>query len=316
MINFRVFGLLLVSAVYFSCKQTPKIAQPGSPEETNEQLIERTKTTFKTVTGIHYTEVYRRFANGASFNEQGYQLKPSWKIIFVSDTAVSVFSPIKKRYYDLPLILDHDSIFSMAGAWFKTRKISKDSLRFQVLSVKNKVISWKNSNVYVTFYAEDFLKRAHLNVINLQKTTKKDTAYIDSMTMISAKDSKKIFAAQQPVTLKSNSANVVITNAKLKAKELDSYYIPETLFYPEYNVTISKAYADFYHSFAVRVDSKGKLTFVEPMEMMVGDPENTVKVMKGIMDGYLTHYLQITPGKTLGVPHDSLILLIVRGTKS
>lgn len=317
MSNFRFLGLILLLSTCFSCKQTAEKVKSGSAEESNEQFIERTRTTFKTVTGIHYTEVYRRFANGVSFNAQGYQLKPSWKIIFVSDTAVSVFSPIKKRYYDLPLILDHDSIFSMAGAWFKARKITKDSLRFQVLEVKNKVINWNNSNVFVTFYAEDFLKNTHLNVENLQQITRKDTAYIDSLAKISARDPKKIFAAKQPVVLKSNSANVSVTNVKLKSKELDSYYIPETLFYPEYNVTINKAYADFHHSFAVRVDTKGQLHFIEPMEVMSpGEEENTIKIMKAIMDGYLTHYLQITPGQTLGIAHDSQILLVVRGNKS
>ncbi|MGI4728776.1 MAG: hypothetical protein ACRYGB_09410 [Janthinobacterium lividum] len=317
MINFRFLLLIVFVSAFFSCKQNPQKVEPGSAQETNEQLIERTKTTFKTVTGIHFIEVYRRFANNVSFNAQGYQLKPSWKIIFVSDTSVSVFSPIKKRYYDLPLVLDHDSIFSMAGAWFKAKKISKDSLRFQVLEVKNKVINWKNSNVYVTFYAEDYLNSAHLNVENLRQTTKKDTAYIASLAKESAQNDKKIFAAQKPVLLKSNSPNVLITNAKTKAKDLDSYYIPETLFYPEYSVTINKAYADFHHSFAVRVDQNGKLYFVEPMEMMwPGEDENTIKVMKGIMDGYLAHYLQITPGKTLGIPHDSLILVEVRGNKN
>lgn len=316
MLNFRLFLLMFVAMICFSCKQNLEKSKSSSAAETNEEFIERTKTTFKMVTGIHFTEVYRRFANDVSFNTQGYQLKPSWKIVFLSDTAVSVFSPVKKKYYDLPLTLDHNSIFSMAGAWFKAKKISKDSLRFQVLEVKNKQINWKNSNVYVTFYAEDYLKKQHLDPEKLRSTTKSDTAYIQNLADASAQDSTKIFAAQKPVSLKSNSANVLITNVKTKAKDLDSYYIPETLFYPEYQVTINKAYADFYHSFAVRVDAKGQLHFVEPMETMIGDPENTIKIMKGIMDGYLAHYLQITPGKTLGIPHDSLILLIVRGNKS
>ncbi len=316
MINFRFLILLLFVSICFSCKQNPQKTEPQAPE-TNEQLIQRTKTTFKTVTGIRFTEVYRRFANGVSFNAQGYQLKPSWKIIFVSDTSVSVFSPVNLRYYDLPLVLDHDSIFSMAGAWFKARKISKDSLRFQVLSVKNKIINWKNSNVYVTFYAEDYLKNQHLSAEKLRQNTKSDTAYIRKLANASALDSARIFAAQQPVSLKSNSPNVLITNAKTKAKDLDSYYIPETLFYPEYQITINKAYADFHHSFAVRVDAKGQLHFVEPMETMLPDDrEQVIKIMKAIMAGYLAHYLQITPGKTLGIPHDSLILVDVRGNKS
>jgi hypothetical protein len=316
---FRFSLLFLFSVFCFSCKQKSKENQSAAPEkETNEQLITRTKTSFKSVLGIRFTEVYRRFDNGVSFNAQGYQLKPSWKFYFVSDTTVSLYSDIKKRYYDLPVTLDHDSLFNMGGAWFKARKISKDSLFLQVLSVKNKVINWKNSNVYVTFYAEDYLKnKLHQKTETLQQTTKKDTAYIQALAAASARDSKKVFAAQQPVALKSKSPTVTVTNAKLKAKDLNSYYIPETLFYPEYSVTIHKAYADFYHTFAVKIDAKGQMHFIEPMEALFPDEkENTIKIMKAIMDGYLTHYLDITPGKTLGIGHDSLILLVVRGYKS
>lgn len=303
-----------------SCKQKSKEnqLQQSSAVETNEHLIARTKASFKNVLGIHFTEVYRRFETGLSFNAQGYQLKPGWKFYLLSDTTVNLYSDIKKRYFDMPVTLDHDSIFGMAGASFKAKKISKDSLLFQVLSVKNKIINWKNSNVYVTFYAEEYLKNVlHTKAEVLQQTTKKDTVYIQSLAKASAIDSKKIFAAQQPVSLKSNNATVTVTDAKTKTKNLNSYYIPETLFYPEYRVVIHKAYADFSHTFAVRVDAKGQLHFVEPMEYMLPDEqENIIKVMKGIMDGYLMHYLDITPGKTLGIPHDSLILLTVRGYTS
>lgn len=306
--------VFLICIFCISCKRN---IQSKQFEESDSSRIARTKTSFKNVIGIPFTEVYRRFTNGVSFNATGYQLKPSWKINFKSDTLVAVFSPIKKRFYDLPLNLDHDSIFTFAGAWFKARKISKDSLKFQVLEVKNKNINWKGSNVYVTFYAEDFIKNIlHTDTEKLRQTTKKDTAYIRELILKTGLDSTKTFAAQQPVILTSKTANVKVTDAKLKAKGLDTYYIPETLFYPEYQVTINKAYADFHHSFAVRVDTKGQLHFVEQMETMSpGEEENTIKVMKGIMDGYLTHYLQITPGKTLGIPHNILILVDVRGNK-
>lgn len=315
MIKPNVLILILLSVFCFSCKR--KIQQSGQIEESGSSRIARTKTSFKSVTGIPFTEVYRRFANGVSFNAQGYQLKPSWKINFKSDSLVAVFSPVKLRFYDLPLTLDHDSIFNFSGAWFKARKISKDSLKFQVLEVNNKNINWKGSNVYVTFYAEEYLKKQHFSVEKLRQTTKNDTAYIRDLIAKTSSDPAKTFAAQQPVILTSKTTNVKVTDAKLKAKDLDNYYVPETLFYPEYSVTINKAYADFHHSFAVRVDTKGRLHFVEPMEMMLpGEEENTIKIMKGVMDGYLTHYLQITPGKTLGIPHDSLILVDVKGNKN
>ena len=39
------------------------------------------------------------------------------------------------------------------------------------------------------------------------------------------------------------------------------------------------------------------------------------QVMKGLIDGYLHHYLDITPGNTLGIAHASSILLNVTGKK-
>lgn len=317
MLRFCFFGLILISFFCFSCRQQPQANQAASVPESDSSLIARTKTSFKSVIGIPFTEVYRRFANGVSFNAQGYQLKPSWKINFKSDTLVAVFSPIKLRFYDLPLTLDHDSIFTFSGTWFKAKKINKDSLKFQVLEVKNKIINWKASNVYVTFYAKEYLRKQHFSIEKLRQTTKNDTAYIRNLIRKTSQDSTKTFAAQQPVILTSKTTNVKVTDAKLKAKDLDNYYVPETLFYPEYQVTINKAYANFYHTFAVRVDAKGQLHFLEPMEQMLPDEkENTVKVMKGIMDGYLKLYLDITPGKTLSIPHNSLILLVVRGYTS
>ena len=317
--NFLFSLLILFSCCCFSCKQKPtENAQAHHPEETNEAWIARTKVSFKSVLGIHFTEVYRRFDNGVSFNKQGFQLKPDWKMYFLSDTTFSLYSLIKKRYFDLPVTLDHDSVFSASGAWFKAKVISKDSLLFQVLYVHNKVIDWKNSNVYVTFYPEDYIKNVlHTTEEKLRETTKKDTAFIQALADASARDPKKLFEAQHPVVLKSTSPNVTVTNAKLKGDKLSNYYVPETLFYPEYSITIHKAYADFYHTFAVQVDAKGQMHFVEPMEaaMDEDDQQHTIKIMKGIMDGYLTHYLAVTPGKTLDIPHDTQILLVVRGYK-
>lgn len=311
---FPFLCVIIIASCCFSCKQKSKENKTQAANETNEQLIKRTKASFKTVFDIPFAEVYRRFDNGVSFNNNGYQLKPSWKIKLLSDSSASVFSPVTKRFYTLPLTLDHDSIFALAGAFFKVRKLSKDSLKFQVLSVKNKNINWKNSNVYVTFYADEYLKKLPESLESLRKPTAKDTAFVRNLIAQDSRDSTKTFAAQDPVTFKSKNPNVAVTNPKLKAKILNSYYIPETLFYPEYHVVIHHAYAKFYHSFAVRVDADGQMHFIEPMETMLDDQrENTVKVMKGIMNGYLKVYLQTKPGTTLGIPHDSNILLTVEG---
>lgn len=315
--NLSFFGLIIIAAFCFSCKQKTTKNQAHHTDESNEAWIARTKVSFKPVLGIHFTEVYRRFDSGLSFNANGFQLSPDWKFYFTSDTTCSLYSLIKKRYFDLPVTLDHDSIFSLSGAWFRARKVSKDSLYFQVLYVRNKVIDWKNSNVYVTFYPEDYIKNVlHTTAEKLRKPSKRDTDFIKTLAAASARDPKKAFEVQESVILTSKSPNVTISRKKPETDKLSDYYHPEKLFYPEYNVTIHHAYADFYHSFAVRVDAKGELHFIEPMETMLeGEEENTIKVMKGIMDGYLKLYLEVTPGKTLDIPHDSDILLVVKGYK-
>jgi len=37
--------------------------------------------------------------------------------------------------------------------------------------------------------------------------------------------------------------------------------------------------------------------------------------MKGITDSYLKLYLNVTPGKTLGIPHNTIVILNVTGIK-
>ena len=49
--------------------------------------------------------------------------------------------------------------------------------------------------------------------------------------------------------------------------------------------------------------------------MMPEFAKSTIEVMKGITDGYLKLYLNAKPGKTLGIPHTSIVLLNVTGYK-
>jgi hypothetical protein len=85
---------------------------------------------------------------------------------------------------------------------------------------------------------------------------------------------------------------------------------------PTYNITIKKAYDSFNYIFTAYVDEKGALIFRKSnQEMMPEFKEATISAMKGITDGYLKAYLDITPGKTLGIPHNSIVILNVTGIK-
>src|SRR3546814_8682089 len=72
------------------------------------------------------------------------------------------------------------------------------------------------------------------------------------------------------------------------------------------------SYKDFYHTFSVLVGPDGKLRlgkfFVMPEFV-----ESRRRVLKGIVDVYLQNLLDITPATTLGMPHNSVVYLRVRG---
>ncbi len=90
---------------------------------------------------MQYIEIHRYFNSGLSFNEQGYQLEPSWKMYLLSDDSLMIFHPQAKTYFHYPIYHDHDSVFSIARHWMRVKTISKDSLIFQLLSVEEKKVS-------------------------------------------------------------------------------------------------------------------------------------------------------------------------------
>ena len=83
---------------------------------------------------------------------------------------------------------------------------------------------------------------------------------------------------------------------------------------PEYNITIHKAYEDFDYSFYMYVDADGKMYFRKSVVPQMHEFQaGYEQVIKGIINGYLQHYLQVTPGKTLGLAHTSSILVNLTG---
>lgn len=92
----------------------------------------------------------------------------------------------------------------------------------------------------------------------------------------------------------------------------------EAYFSPEYDINIHHAYDDFSYSFAATVDEKGQIIFIRSIDQSYGDPEfdkYMVRNIKAIISGYLKYYLQVIPGRTLNIPHSSMIVLNVNGTK-
>ena len=300
MIRSRLLLILLIPFICFSCK---RLRRPG--------------LAFGDAKGTHFTEVQRIYTNGLKFNKQGYQLEPSWKLFFVSDDSVNVYSPNMKRYYGFHVYFDHDSIFNMVGAWFKLKKLAKDSIVLQALRVEKKIIKDddEGSKVMLTFYSDRYIKlHDTAKIAQMGLPGKRDTAFVKLRSgQVNVKPDSP-FAAREPVMLKSRSPLVEVEKVKNKSTPINEVEAADDYLAPEYNVTIHKAYEGFSYIMYTYVDDTGQMTFRNSaVPLMPEFKASYEQVMRGIVDGYLMHYLDITPGKTLGIPHTTYVLLNVEG---
>jgi len=297
--------LFLFSIFFISCGHISKINEEPPP-------------TFTKIKGIKYTEVKRRFGNGLSFNEQGFQLEPEWNIYFNADDSVRIFSPEKKQYMTYRIFHSHKALFQFAREWFRVKHVSKDSLLFQVMVLESRAVKEEKSDIFMTLYSDDYIQNVlKTDPIRLKAPSAEDSLFIKYRAIQANSSLDSAFAARTPVRLISKSK---ITRAEKVMPRLDPYLghvnQSEEYLYPEYRINIDNAYQDFQYSFSVIVDYKGRMHFkqflvaVEPEFL-----ETKTKVAKGIIDVYLRNTLEIIPGNTLGFPHSSVINLNVIGRK-
>ncbi|WPU95438.1 hypothetical protein SNE25_07870 [Mucilaginibacter sabulilitoris] len=304
-----VFTLLLVYAtIIIGCSNNnPNIVKHNGEKD----LI-----SFKSIEGISYTEINRRQKNGLSFSEYGYQLEPQWKVNFVSDDSVSIYSPGKKRFLNFPLTRGYDSVFNTARTWLKVKKMSKDSLVLEMLKAQNDSVDIRGAGIYMTFYADNYVKNVlRSDIITLRHASRKDSLFIKSLVTKANSDLKKAFAARQPVAFISKSPSVNVEKWKAEGNLLNNFDTSDDYFNPTFNITINKAYANFYYSFSVYVDEKGQMYYGEPLIAFLGESlrESYIHESQDVMNSYLKYYLQVIPGKTLNMPHTSLINIHVEG---
>ncbi len=292
---------ILVSLIQTSCKQKPE---------------DQKKIRFGPVIGIHYTEVRRRLNTGRSFDNHGYEVSPTWKMFFLPKDSAGVFSPDSNRFLTFPVTIDHDSLFNVANTWLKAKIITKDSLVFQVLAVEGKMVRFARSTVYMTFYADDYIKTLKTSLVDMQKTDHADTLFVQKMAAQANKYPDSLFAARVPVVLQSRSPFVKVEKEKVIASRENRFDTSESYLDPVYDITIHHAYQDFGYSFTVLVDTNGQMHFRESLVYIFPEfKESTIRVIKGIIDGYLKVYIAAKPGNTLGITHNSLISLYVAGRK-
>ncbi|WP_413668706.1 hypothetical protein ACEN9X_01390 [Mucilaginibacter sp. Mucisp86] len=299
---------IVLTLFCLSCKQRNIVKHNG----------EKDLISFKPVLGISYTEIARRSQNGLSFNSFGYQLEPQWKMQFVSNDSASIYSPTKKRFINFPLTRGYDSIFNTARSWLKVKTITKDSLIVELLKAYADSVDTRGAKVYMVFYADNYIKNVlHGDISHCKSPNRKDSVYIQSLTEAANKDFKKGFAARQPAELKSKSPLVTISKRYTEPTMLNNFDASYDYMNPEFDITIDKAYANFYYSFSVFVDTAGQIHYGKPLTVFSEKSyeENYIHLSTAVMNSYLKYYLNFIPGKTLGIVHTSEIAVHVTGNR-
>jgi hypothetical protein len=301
---FLFLAIVLITACH---RRIPKqvVAKPAKP------------LTFKSIIGIHFTEVRRRLGSGRSFSDNGYQAVPSYQITFLKNDSASIYSPNRKAFLNFLVFVEQDSIFDVAHSFFKLKFMSRDSMVLQVLKVVSDTLRSKQSLIYMTFYADDYIKNVlHTTAQALQKPDRRDTLFIKQRTALADKIPDSAFAAPQPAVLKSISPNLTVSKEKVKADVSNNFDASENYMNPQYDITITKAYEDFSYPIYAIVDTKGQIIFYHSINYIEPEyRETTIKTIKGIIDGYLKAYMTVTPGTSLGIKHASWVLLNLVGKK-
>jgi hypothetical protein len=300
------FGLLIIlSACISSCGNS----QSGKKKR---ELI-----SFKPYNGINYSEVSRRQRNGLSFNEYGYQLEPQWKLKFVSDDSVSIFSPTKNAFINFPLTRGYDSIFNAARSWLKIRQINKDSITMEILIQKGDSLDVKGTKVFMRFFADNYVKNVlHTDTTTLRRPSRADTLFIRSLAAKATADYTKAFAARQPAEITSKSPLVTVSRRTTKPDILNNFDNSDDYLDPTYDIVIKNAFKDFYYSFTMYIDDKGNLYFGIPLVGFNGDQEREadyIHTCKAVIESYFKFYLTAKPGTTLGMIHSSTVSVHVEG---
>jgi hypothetical protein len=299
---FRTLSLVLIFALS-SCYYISNFDEPEPP-------------TFTEVLGIKYSEVHRRFDNGLSFHESGFQLQPEWEIYFSAEDSVKIYSPERQQYMPYRIFHSHKALFHFARDWFRVKHISKDSVILQVMKLESRVVKEELSTIFMTLYSHNYIDKVLKTTADkLRKPSREDSLFMKYRAIQANSDPDSAFAARNPVVLKSKSKILTVEKVQAAADPYLGYISrSEEYLYPEYRIRINKAYQDFQYSFRVTVDHNGKLSFKDFLVGVMPEfLETKTKVARGIIDVYLQNLLEVTPGNTLGYPHTSVISLNVIG---
>ncbi|OOQ58629.1 hypothetical protein [Mucilaginibacter pedocola] len=293
------------------------VSAMGCHDNNPRHRVNKRPISFKSIEGITYTEVARFMQNGLSFNEYGYHLSPDWRMRFVSKDSVALFSPVKKQFLNFPLACGLDSIINTNRSYLKMRRMSKDSLVFELLLAHEDTLDVTGAKIFMKFYADDYIKnKLHTTAEVLQRYRRRDTLFVKGLVEKANADMKEAFAAQHPVQFVSKSPILTVQKRKTAPGPLfENSTVSDDYMDPHYDIVIKKAYADFKYSFSVYVDKDGNMYYDKPLFPFTDGKyrDNYIHNSTAILNGYLKKYLADVPGQSLGMKHASLISLHVKG---
>jgi hypothetical protein len=199
------------------------------------------------------------------------------------------------------------------------RKITKDSITMEILIQKGDSLDVKGTKVFMLFYADNYIKNVlHTDTSILRRPSRKDTLFIEDLSVKANADYNKAFSARQPAKITSRSNMVTVSQRTTKPDILNNFDNSDDYLDPTYDIVIKKAYKDFYFSFTMYIDDKGGIYYGYPLVGL--DDEETkadyIHTSKAVMESYLKLYLNVKPGTTLGIVHSSMVSVHVEGKKA
>ena len=124
--HYQIFFFILMMLSFVACKSEKK-KQKETPKTALEKAedLPANNLQFKDVNGIRFFEVKRRFKNGLSFNEDGFQQEPTWVIEFKAPDTMLAYSPEINGMESFYLHHDHGRIYNFAREFFRVRVARK-----------------------------------------------------------------------------------------------------------------------------------------------------------------------------------------------
>ena len=278
--------------------------------------VDPRKPDLGSIVGIDFYEVRRSFDNGLAYDTIGFVQEPEWHVKFTHADSVQIYVPGSDSSFNFAITHDHDSFFHFARESWKVVDMHPDSIMLQRLSLRHLTVDKVTSNVYMRFYSGAYIRnKLHTPVAELRKPRRVDSLFVRKLVEKANRNPDNpdsAYASKYHAQLISNSPILKIKRQEVDSVEQMGRSKAYSYLYPEYDIEISKAYKDFYHTFSVVVDEHGKLHLGD-FFVMPEFEESRRKVLTGIVEVYLQHLLDITPATTLGWPHASVVYLRVRG---